>query len=210
MEIQERQDRATFMFLQPIKIGVREVIEGHRLTFKLAQRHASRKKGGALVIVAALALAVGLFGAKIVRAPERHSGDVAGAAAQMTAPESQLLAEVNADRAANGLPGLAANGVLAGLARQRSQQIAATGAFTHYAPDGSLVFQTMLNSVAFPYASAGENLAENNYAWGQSLDVANSQLMTSPEHRANILDPRYNELGTVSYTHLTLPTKRIV
>jgi uncharacterized protein YkwD len=123
--------------------------------------------------------------------PSPWTADSAG----MTAPEYQFLDELNADRDSSGLPGLAANGVLAGIARQRSQQLAVGGVFTHYASDGSLAFANMLNSAAFPYIFAGENLASNNYAWGQSLDVANTQLMNSPDHRAAILNTRFNEVG---------------
>jgi len=143
----------------------------------------------ALAPLTALAVAGSIFGA---------TAGSAGAVAQpviMTAPESQLMAELNADRAANGEGPLAGNGVLAGIARQRSQMIAASGNFTHYAADGSLVFAGMLNGIAFPYSFAGENLAENNYSWPVSLDEANTQLMNSPTHRANILSPKYNEVG---------------
>ena len=90
---------------------------------------------------------------------------------------------------------MAANGVLSGLARERSQQILSTGQFTHYDAAGKLIFAGLLNAVGFPYAFAGENLAENNYAWGQSLDQANVELMNSAPHRANILNSRYNEAG---------------
>jgi uncharacterized protein YkwD len=121
----------------------------------------------------------------------------AGAAAfpPMTPAEYQFLAELNADRAANGQPALAANGVLSGLARQRSQQMLASGQFSHYDASGKLIFAGLLNGVGFPYAFAGENLAENNYDWGQSLDHANGDLMNSPTHRANILNTRFNEAG---------------
>ncbi|HVA23641.1 MAG TPA: CAP domain-containing protein [Chloroflexota bacterium] len=119
----------------------------------------------------------------------------AAAYAPMTAPEYQFLAEVNADRAANGQLPVVANSVLSGLARQRSQQILASGQFSHYDAAGNLIFAGLLNEVGFPYAFAGENLAENNYAWDQSMNVANTELMNSPGHRANILNPRFNEAG---------------
>ncbi|HLG72837.1 MAG TPA: CAP domain-containing protein [Chloroflexota bacterium] len=141
-----------------------------------------------LAPIAALALAGGLFGSMAATAG-------ASAYAPMTAPEYQFLAELNADRAANGMPPLAANGVLSGLARQRSEQMLTTGVFSHYDAAGHLIFQGMLNGIGFPYAFAGENLAENNYTWAQSLDEANTQLMNSAPHRANILNSRFNEAG---------------
>ena len=119
----------------------------------------------------------------------------AAAYAPMSAPEYQFLAELNADRAANGQPSLAANGLLSGLARQRSQQMLASGQFSHYDAAGNLIFAGLLNGVGFPYAFAGENLAENNYGWDQSLNLANSALMNSPTHRANILNSRFDEAG---------------
>ena len=149
----------------------------------------SRTKKFFLAPLTALAVAGSIFGASAA------SAGAAAFAVTPTAPEYQFIAELNADRAANGLPALAINGVLGGIARQRSQQMLSTGVFSHYAPDGSLYFAGMLNEAAFPYAFAGENLAENNFGWSQSLNEANTQLMNSPTHRANILNSRYNEVG---------------
>jgi len=137
---------------------------------------------------AALAVAGSLYGAMV-------TSTGAAAFAPMSPPEYQFLAELNGDRAANGLGALGANGVLSGLARQRSQQMLANGSFSHYDGAGNLIFAGLLNGVGFPYAFAGENLAENNYPWGQSLDQANAALMNSPTHRANILNTRFNQVG---------------
>ena len=137
---------------------------------------------------AALAVAGSLYGAMV-------TSTGAAAFAPMSPPEYQFLAELNGDRAANGLGALGANGVLSGLARQRSQQMLASGSFSHYDGAGNLIFAGLLNGVGFPYAFAGENLAENNYPWGQSLDQANAALMNSPTHRANILNTRFNQVG---------------
>lgn len=113
----------------------------------------------------------------------------------MSAPEYQFLAMLNADRAANGQPGLVADSTLSGLARQRSLAMVANGRFSHYDTSGNLIFAGLLNSVGFRFAWAGENIAENNYRLSESLDVANTGFMNSPPHRANILNPRYNEVG---------------
>lgn len=141
--------------------------------------------GGSL---AALAIA---GSALLARAP------VAAAAAYpaMSAPEYQFIAVLNADRVAHGVAPVAVNGVLAGLARERSQELLSSGIFSHYDASGHLVFAGMLNAISFPYAFAGENLTENNWGWSQSMGVANYDLMHSPEHRANILNPRFNEAG---------------
>ncbi|MBV8086908.1 MAG: CAP domain-containing protein [Chloroflexi bacterium] len=115
----------------------------------------------------------------------------------MSAPEYQFLAMLNQDRAQNGEGALAIDGTLSGLAHQRSQSMAAgQAAFSHYNSAGQLVFQGLLNSVAYPYAAAGENIAENNYGdLMTSLDVANTGFMNSAGHRANILNTNYNTVG---------------
>jgi len=114
----------------------------------------------------------------------------------MSGPEYQFLAMLNQDRAQNGEGPLGADGTLSGLARQRSQSMASGTAFSHYNAAGQLIFQGLLNGVGFPYSFAGENIAENNYGdLMTSLNVANTGFMNSAGHRANILNPRYNEVG---------------
>ena len=141
------------------------------------------------VPLAALAVAASTFAGHVPSAG-------AAAFAPMSAPEYQFLDELNADRAANGLAPVVANDVLSGLAHERSQQILASGLFSHYDAAGKLVFAGMLDGAGFPYLFAGENLAENNVRSLQdSMNEANAQLMNSPEHRANILNSRFDQVG---------------
>ncbi|MDE3075784.1 MAG: CAP domain-containing protein [Chloroflexota bacterium] len=156
--------------------------------FRGTLRRLARRRMG--IRLAAMGLA-GALAASIVGV----EGAGAVTFAPMSAPEYQFLAMLNADRQANGLPAVAADGSLSGLARARSQQMLASGVFGHYDAGGQLIFVQLLNGIGFPYLSAGENLAENNYDLAASLGVANTGLMNSPGHRANILNPNYNEVG---------------
>jgi uncharacterized protein YkwD len=113
----------------------------------------------------------------------------------ITAPEYQLVAVINSDRAAFGLKPVTMNAQLAKIAKIRSLQILSSGNMTHYADDGSFAFKSLLDQISFPYLSAGENLAQNNFYWEESMGMANIQLMNSPSHRRNILNPDFGEVG---------------
>jgi len=116
-------------------------------------------------------------------------------AAATTDSQTQFLSLLNADRQAGGLPPLAVDTTLSSIATQRAQQELASGTLSHYDSSGNLVFQSLLNTSGVQYTSAGENLAENNYPLTQSVAQANSALMASPTHAANILNPSYNAVG---------------
>ena len=49
------------------------------------------------------------------------------------------------------------------------------------------------------YEMAGENIALNNYidfySMTQTVRHTNTDLMNSPDHRANLLEPKYTEIG---------------
>lgn len=105
-----------------------------------------------------------------------------------------LFNAVNAQRAANGMGALAANGCLVYVAQLRSNDMAARGYFSHTSPDGSTAF-SLMDYYGIPYGWAGENLARNNYPDDQSVGVAINELMNSAGHRDNILHTAYRQIG---------------
>ncbi len=107
----------------------------------------------------------------------------------------QLFADTNARRASAGLPPLRASASLVGVARIRSQDMAAHNYFAHTSPvTGDTAF-SLMDRYGVPYGWAGENLAKNNYPDGQSVGVADEALWNSPPHRENILNPHYTDVG---------------
>lgn len=108
--------------------------------------------------------------------------------------EADFLAGLNAARAQAGLPALTLDPVLVEAARYRSSDMAANNYFSHTAPDGTTVFD-LLDAWGVPYGWAGENLARNNYPDGEAVSVALRELMASPPHRDNILNPNYSRVG---------------
>jgi uncharacterized protein YkwD len=65
----------------------------------------------------------------------------------------------------------------------------AKGYFAHESPDGKSPFDRMRDAKV-QFSKAGENLA-----LAQTLEIAHTNLMHSPGHRANILHPAFGRLG---------------
>jgi len=105
-----------------------------------------------------------------------------------------MFASHNQERANAGLSPFVLDGVLTQVARQRAQDMASKGYFSHTSPTGQTAF-TILNATGYPYALAGENLARNNYPDGQSVGVAMSAFMASSSHRVNVLEPKFTRIG---------------
>jgi uncharacterized protein YkwD len=109
---------------------------------------------------------------------------------------TQFFDALNTDRKLNGLPPLALNSQLSSLAENRAQSLLKGGGpLDHYDAGGHLVLKEIMDENAIPYRTAGENLAANNYAPTRTVEVANTGLMNSPTHRANILNPGYQQVG---------------
>lgn len=105
--------------------------------------------------------------------------------------ESDMLKQVNAQRAKNGKSALTLNQSLCASARVRASEIAKDGCFSHIRPDGSGCF-TAISGVS--YRTAGENIAMGT--WGYyGVDEIMDRWMNSEGHRANILNGDFSEVG---------------
>lgn len=120
--------------------------------------------------------------------PPAQSQTVSGA---QTGFESDMLKQVNAQRAKNGQSALTLNQTLCASARVRAAEIAKDGCFSHTRPDGSGCF-TAISGVS--YRTAGENIAMGT--WGYyGVDEIMDGWMNSEGHRANILNGDFSEVG---------------
>lgn len=110
--------------------------------------------------------------------------------------EAQMLTLVNADRAVRGLLPLQLDPLLAAVARGRSEDMAMANYFSHDVGNipGQRVFQ-VLQDRGVTYQSAGENLARYYLDQAEPTKAAQTALMASPMHRANIVRPDYTHLG---------------
>jgi uncharacterized protein YkwD len=110
--------------------------------------------------------------------------------------ESGVLASLNAFRREHGLGALRLSAALSRAARQHSMEMAARGYFSHDSANGSSFDKRIARFYPMGYHrywSVGENLL-----WS-SPDVDAGRALTmwinSPEHKANMLNRRWKEIG---------------
>jgi uncharacterized protein YkwD len=102
-----------------------------------------------------------------------------------------LIANTNQEREASlGGGQLATSTLLTEAAQLKANDMASKGYFAHVSPDGKTPWY-WLDKVGYAYDYAGENLAVN---FVNSPDISNAW-MASPEHRANILNPVFKDIG---------------
>jgi uncharacterized protein YkwD len=121
---------------------------------------------------------------------------------ELTSLDQGVLQQLNAIRKLHNLAPLTIDPSLNRSASLHSDEMGLKGYFEHNSADGTLFWkriQRFYPSGTYTYWSVGENLL-----WSSpDVDPAHAmQLwMNSPEHRANILNPRWRQIG-VSSVHL--------
>ena len=117
------------------------------------------------------------------------SGGVTTASGSVAAA---VIAATNQQRARNGLPALATSSKLMDAALLHAKQMAQYQKLSHEisgAPYPTLA--TRLQAVGYVYRDAAENVA-----WNQpDPQAVLASWMSSPGHRANILDPSLTQIG---------------
>ena len=105
--------------------------------------------------------------------------------------EGQLLAQLDRDRKASGLPALVHDPRLAQIARQYSREMAETGEVAHYSRrTGSIIDRIQAAKISPAPTLIAENV-------GSALSAADAQrgFMASPGHRDNILNRAVTHVG---------------
>ena len=115
-------------------------------------------------------------------------GSVLGDSSDLTA--TQLITTTNETRAKAGLNLLAPSEELEDAARAKALDMFDRQYWAHNAPDGTEPW-VFLDRAGYSYAAAGENLARN-FSSSQATVAA---WMASPEHRANLLEEDYEDIG---------------
>lgn len=103
---------------------------------------------------------------------------------------TELIALTNNERAKSGLAPLNYDGRLASSAYAKARDMLAKGYWAHTSPDGTPPWH-FVTQAGYGYATVGENLAK-----GFSSDISTVEAwMASTGHRANILNPAFNDIG---------------
>jgi uncharacterized protein YkwD len=148
-----------------------------------------------LALLAALVLGMLVLVAPTGAAPGRSE-------LALTSLESNVLQQLNTIRRQNGLASLRLNALLTDAAVVHTTEMGQDGYFEHTSDDGTAFWKRIdrwYGSDGYRYWSVGENLL-----WSSpSVDPAAALRlwMKSPEHRANILDSRWREIG-ISAVHV--------
>ncbi|MFA5000711.1 MAG: CAP domain-containing protein [Candidatus Paceibacterota bacterium] len=101
----------------------------------------------------------------------------------------------NLDRAVEKKLPLQTNVLLTQAAQLKAEDMAKRSYFSHEGPDGEAPW-IWLDRVGYKYVYAGENLALNFYDSGQ----VNQAWLNSFQHRANIMNKNFTEIGVGSAT----------
>ena len=117
----------------------------------------------------------------------------AAAGLDVPAAEAQFVELINADRLANGVPPLVVDPRLMDVARWRSEDMVARNFFAHDV--GGFYVGQVLRERQVSFALAGENLAVNTYDDARTVAMAQTGLMASTSHRANVLRPEFTLVG---------------
>lgn len=102
----------------------------------------------------------------------------------------QLLILTNQQRQQNGLGSLTDNPELDAAAANKASDMFSKDYWAHISPTGTTPW-VFIKSAGYNYIYAGENLAKG---FNSAPDVINAW-MASPEHRANVLSPNYQNVG---------------
>jgi uncharacterized protein YkwD len=109
---------------------------------------------------------------------------------------SDLLRQINVIRAQHGLRALHRSNHLSAAANQHSVSMAQKGYFSHSSANGGAFWRRIASYYGYHgyrQWSVGENLLWSSPSVGTAQAL--QMWMTSPEHRANLLDRNWREIG---------------
>ena len=115
-------------------------------------------------------------------------GAILGFASTIT--PAQVIDQTNAQRERAGLSPLTFNQELTQAALAKGQNMMTNQYWAHVAPDGTEPWY-FIHEAGYEYRVAGENLARD---FSETSTMV-SAWMASPTHKANIMNPRYTEIG---------------
>jgi len=114
--------------------------------------------------------------------------DVLGYATDVSS--QALLASTNTERFNLGKSNLQLDPKLSSAAQAKANDMVTRNYWSHTTPDGQQPWK-FIAAAGYSYQTAGENLA---YGFGTSSEVLEAW-MHSPEHRANVLNDTYSQVG---------------
>lgn len=109
---------------------------------------------------------------------------------QSSITPEQVIQQTNAQRLALGLPELKISAKLTQAAQAKANYMFQHDFWAHVAPDGTTPWH-FITQTGYQYLYAGENLAKGFRNTPNMIQA----WMNSPTHRANIVSPKYTDIG---------------
>jgi len=141
-----------------------------------------------LVIAISFLMTLSVNGGALQAAVHHKFGSVLSYSTSMSI--GGLLADTNAQRAANGVPSLSLNSKLDAAAQANADDMAARDYWSHYTPEGNPPW-IWVNNQGYTYQALGQNLATG---FSDEQSTINGW-MASPPHRENLLSSNFTEVG---------------
>lgn len=141
-------------------------------------------------LLVALIISVTIFGAFLYSdgVRQRAFENILGYASDITPDD--VIRLTNVERSKLGLSGLTLSPTLSVAAQAKGQDMFSQQYWSHTSPTGKEPWDFM-NESGYSYRVAGENLARD---FGTTPNMVEAW-MASPTHKANIVNPRYTEIG---------------
>ena len=105
-----------------------------------------------------------------------------------------MLALMDQERVAAGLPSLAFCTERSDVAAVRALDMAARSYFAHFNEEG-VGAEQLLRDYPVDFRLAGENIARADFPPDQVVGIVHGALMASQHHRDNVLDARFRQVG---------------
>lgn len=140
--------------------------------------------------IVAVCLLIAGFGVSLlfVEQAQTQLGSILGYASDISVGD--VVAQTNQERAKSGLGQLTLNGQLSAAAQAKAQDMFTQQYWSHTSPSGTEPWD-FIAGAGYAYRVAGENLARDFSTTPEMV----AAWMASPTHKANILHPRYQEIG---------------
>ena len=167
---------------KPLHAKVRRVAKNVVVPHRKNQYRPHLVRGHGLAIVVAIVVGLQLSYNFV------QTGSVLGQTTAVTA--NDLLASTNHERESNDVSDLHLNAKLTQAAALKAEDMFKQQYWSHTAPDGTTPWQ-WFKQTGYEYREAGENLAKGFHS---SAGVVTAW-MNSPEHRQNVLDGNYTDVG---------------
>ncbi len=118
-----------------------------------------------------------------------------------TIDATDVMSRINEQRTQRFIPALTTNSRLISAASSKAKDMLARSYFAHVDPDGNYVWPKIVAAGYSPYTNLGENLAMDFSDAGAVVTA----WMNSPTHRANIVNPTFEDQGLSSVAGIYEP-----